>query len=188
MGIQKSPFSKDDRKGLLDIARNAITEKVINGRASDVHFEEPKFKAYGAVFVTIKRNGMLRGCIGDISPVTSLGNSVKQNAVAACSMDRRFPPMKEHELSDMELEISVLSPFQPLKDVRGLKVGKHGLYIRKGQRAGLLLPQVATDNRWDSQTFLRQVCLKAGLPEDAWRDATIYTFEAEIISEKGHGI
>jgi AmmeMemoRadiSam system protein B/AmmeMemoRadiSam system protein A len=188
MGIQKSPFSKDDRKGLLDIARKAITEKVKNGKASGVVFDEPKFKAHGAVFVTIKRNGMLRGCIGHINPVTSLGNSVKQNAVAACSMDRRFPPMKENELGDMELEISVLTPLQPLKDVNDLKVGKHGLYILKDRRAGLLLPQVATDNNWDSQTFLRQVCLKAGLPEDAWRDATLYTFEAEIISEEGHGI
>ena len=188
MGIFESPLTDEDRKGLLDIARNAITEKVKNGRASDVNLEEPKFKAHGAVFVTIKRNGMLRGCIGHISPITSLGKSVKQNAVAACSMDRRFPPMKEQELVDMELEISVLTPFQPLKDAKDLKVGKHGLYILKDRRAGLLLPQVATDNNWDSQTFLKQVCLKAGLPEDAWQDATLYTFEAEIISEEDHGI
>jgi AmmeMemoRadiSam system protein B/AmmeMemoRadiSam system protein A len=188
MGIHKSPLTDKDRKGLLDIARKAITEKVKNGKASKVLLEEPKFKAHGAVFVTIKRNGMLRGCIGHVNSITSLGKSVKQNAVAACSMDRRFPPMKEQELSDMELEISVLSPLQPLGDTRDLKVGKHGLYILKDRRAGLLLPQVATDNNWDSQTFLKQVCLKAGLHENAWKDATLYTFEAEIISEEDHGI
>jgi AmmeMemoRadiSam system protein B/AmmeMemoRadiSam system protein A len=187
IGIYKSPLTESDKEGLLDIARKAITETVKNGRASDVRSEEPKLKAYNAVFVTIKRNGRLRGCIGHINPVTSLSNSVRQNAVAACSKDFRFPPMNEQELKDMELEISVLSQLLPLKDVKNLKVGKHGLYILKDRRAGLLLPQVASDNNWDSKTFLKQVCLKAGLPEDAWRDATLYTFEAEIIKEKRPG-
>ena len=187
MGIYKSPLTEGDRKGLLDIARRAIMETVKNGRASEVRPEEPRLKAYGAVFVTIKRNGRLRGCIGHVVPVTSLCNSVRQNAASACSKDFRFPPMNEQELQDMELEISVLSPLLPLKDVKDLKVGKHGLYISKDRRAGLLLPQVASDNKWDSETFLKQICLKAGLPEDAWRDATLYTFEAEIIREKSRG-
>ena len=181
VGLYKSPFTREEKKELLALARNAITGYVTNGKAPEVEIKNSKFKTDGAVFVTIKENGSLRGCIGHIQAVMPLYQSIIKNAVAACSSDPRFPPMKKEELKDMEIEISILSPFVPLKDVKDIQVGKHGLYIMKGMQSGLLLPQVATEFGWDRNTFLEHVCMKAGLSKDAWKDAEIYTFTAEIL-------
>ena len=181
VGLYKSPFTEGEKKELLSLARNAITGYVTNGKAPEVEIKNPKFKTDGAVFVTIKENGSLRGCIGHIQAVMPLYQSIIKNAVAACSSDPRFPPMKKEELKDMEIEISILSPFVPLKDVKDIQVGKHGLYIMKGMQSGLLLPQVATEFGWDRYAFLENLCMKAGLPKDAWKDAEIYTFTAEIL-------
>jgi uncharacterized protein (TIGR00296 family) len=89
--------------------------------------------------------------------------------------------MKREELNDMDIEISILSPFIPLRDVKDIQVGKHGLYIMKGTQSGLLLPQVATEFGWNRDAFLEHLCMKAGLPKDAWKDAELYTFTAEIL-------
>jgi|Deesub1362A_J573_1020465.scaffolds.fasta_scaffold00087_22 hypothetical protein len=184
IGIYKSPYTEEDKKELLSIARNAVISYVRNGTVPQIEVENPKLMTDGAVFVTINKNGHLRGCIGHIYPVMPLYESVLRNAIAACSKDPRFPPMKEYELKDMEIEISILSYLVPLKDVKDIEIGKHGLYIIKGQKAGLLLPQVPVEYGWDRETFLKQVSLKAGLPEDAWKNgASLYTFTAEIIRE-----
>ena len=181
IGLYKSPYTEEEKKELLALARNAITEYVTHGKVTEVEIKNPKFRANGAVFVTIKNSGNLRGCIGHIQAVMPLYESIRKNAVAACSSDPRFPPMKKEELKDMDIEISILSPFVPLKDVKDIQVGKHGLYIMKGMQSGLLLPQVATEFRWDRNAFLENVCMKAGLPKDAWKDADLYTFTAEIL-------
>ncbi len=181
IGVYKSLLTEEEKKELLGLARNTITEYVTNGKVPEIEMKNPKLKADGAVFVTIKRNGLLRGCIGHIQPMMPLYQSVIKNAVAACSSDRRFPQMKKDELKDMDVEVSVLSPLEPLKDVRNIQVGKHGLVIVKGMQSGLLLPQVAQELGWDRETFLEQICAKAGLPRGAWRDADLYTFTAEII-------
>jgi AmmeMemoRadiSam system protein B/AmmeMemoRadiSam system protein A len=181
IGLYKNPLTEGEKKELLSLARNTITEYVTNGKVSEVEMKNPKLKADGAVFVTIKRNGLLRGCIGHIQPIMPLYQSVIKNAVAACSSDPRFPSMKKDELKDMDIEVSVLSPLEPLKDVKNVQVGKHGLVIVKGMQSGLLLPQVAQELGWDRETFLEQICAKAGLPRGAWRDADLYTFTAEII-------
>ncbi|OGW41487.1 MAG: hypothetical protein A2Y97_08635 [Nitrospirae bacterium RBG_13_39_12] len=181
IGFYSSPFSAEEKQELLDLSKNAITGYVMNGRVPEVEMKNPKLKAEGAVFVTIKTNGNLRGCIGHIQPVMPLYQSVIRNAVAACSSDPRFAPMKKEELKDIDVEVSVLSPLIPLKNVKNIQIGKHGLFIVKGSHTGLLLPQVATEFGWDRDTFLKQVCAKAGLPGDAWKDAELYTFTAEII-------
>jgi len=181
IGLYKSPYTEEEKKELLALARNTITEYVTHGKVTEVEIKNPKFRANGAVFVTIKNSGNLRGCIGHIQAVMPLYESIRKNAVAACSSDPRFPPMKKEELKDMDIEISILSPFVPLKDVKDIQVGKHGLYIMKGMQSGLLLPQVATEFRWDRNAFLENVCMKAGLPKDAWKDADLYTFTAEIL-------
>ena len=143
--------------------------------------KNPKLKAEGAVFVTIKTNGSLRGCIGHIQPIMPLYQSVIKNAISACSSDPRFPPMRKEELKDIDIEISILSTLEPLKDVKSIQIGKHGLVIVKGMQRGILLPQVAKELGWDRETFLEQICLKAGLPNGAWKDAELYTFTAEIV-------
>ena len=163
------------------LARDAISEYVISGKAPEKETTNPKFRADGAVFVTIKKDSSLRGCIGHVQAVMPLYQSVIKNAVAASSSDPRFPPMKKEELKDIDIEISILSPLAPVKNVSDIQVGKHGLVIRKGYQSGLLLPQVASEYGWDRETFLKQLCRKAGLPDDSWKDADLYSFTAEII-------
>jgi MEMO1 family protein len=181
IGLFKSPLTGEEKKELLALANKAVTDYVTNGKAPEVDMQNMKFKTDGAVFVTIKKNGALRGCIGHVQPVMSLYKSVINNAIAASSGDPRFPPMTKEELKDIDLEISILSPLNPLKDIKDIQIGKHGLVIRKGGHSGLLLPQVAGEQGWDRDAYLKNLCAKAGLPEDAWRDAELYTFTAEII-------
>ncbi len=181
IGLYKSPFTEEEKKELLALARNAIIGYVTNRKAFEVEIKNTKFKPDGAVFVTIKEKGSLRGCIGHIQAVMPLYQSIIKNAIAACSSDPRFPPMKKEELKDMDIEISILSPFAFLKDVKDIQVGKHGLYIMKGMQSGLLLPQVATEFGWNRDEFLEHLCMKAGLPKDAWKEAELYTFTAEIL-------
>ncbi|MEW6214930.1 MAG: AmmeMemoRadiSam system protein B, partial [Nitrospirota bacterium] len=181
MGIYKSELTKEEKEELLSLAKNTIVDYVTNGKIPDGETKNPKLRANGTTFVTIKKNGNLRGCIGNIQPVMPLYESVIKNAISACSSDPRFPPMKKEELKDMDVEVSILSPFEPLNDVKNIHIGKHGLYIVKGMQSGLLLPQVATEFGWDRDAFLEQICLKAGLQRDACKDADLYTFTAEII-------
>ena len=89
--------------------------------------------------------------------------------------------MREEELADIDVEVTVLSPLEPMKDKNDFEIGKHGLYIVKGYNRGILLPQVPVEFGWDGDTFLKQICKKAGLPEDAWKEASLYRFTAEII-------
>ena len=184
LGLYKNPLTPDEKKELLKMARDTITEYVINRKLPDKGIVKPKFRTDEAVFVTVKKSGRLRGCIGNIQPVMPLYQAVMKNAVAASTGDPRFPPMTEEELKDIDVEISILSPLSSLKNISEIQVGKHGLVIRKGSQSGLLLPQVASEFGWDRDTYLEQLCSKAGLPKGSWREADIYTFTAEIIKEQ----
>lgn len=138
-------------------------------------------------FVTWKRDGELRGCIGSVEPVRPLWADVEANAVHALLEDPRFLPATPGELPLLSLEISVLSPFAPVSDpLRNVKVGVHGLLVERGHRRGLLLPQVPVEWGWDVPAFLAHTCRKAGLPEDAWRDGVtrVSTFTAEVFGEE----
>ena len=121
-------------------------------------------------FVTLKKRDNLRGCIGYIKAYKPLWETVQEMAVAAAFHDPRFPSLKPEEVPQLTFEISVLSPLKRIKDINEIEVGKHGLYIIHGHRAGLLLPQVATEYKWDGETFLAETCHKAGLPANAWMD------------------
>lgn len=181
IGLYKSTLTKADKDELIALAKNTIINYVTYGKIPEVEIKNPKFTAGGATFVTITKNGNLRGCIGNLQPVLPLYQSVIHNAVSACSRDSRFPPMIKEELKDIEIEISILSPFEPVKDIKQIVIGKHGLFMVQGKNSGLLLPQVATQFGWDTHTFLENLSLKAGLPKDAWRDAELFSFTAEII-------
>lgn len=181
IGLFRNPLTDSEKDELLKIAKKAIDEYVTNGKSLSLEIQNPKLKSDGAVFVTIKKNGVLRGCIGHIQPMMPLYQSVLKNAISACSSDPRFPPLKKEELKDIEVEISVLSPLNIVENINDIQIGKHGLVISKGSRRGILLPQVAIENRWDRETFLEQLCFKAGLPPRAWKEAELYSFTAEII-------
>jgi AmmeMemoRadiSam system protein A len=178
--------SEADRHRLLEIARRAIVAHVtgdIPPTAVDVEAGDPLHRP-GAAFVTIHCQKDLRGCIGHLEPNDLLPRVVASCAVAAASADPRFPPIGRDELSAIDIEISVLGPFEPIASAEDIEIGRHGLLIEKGWQRGLLLPQVATEWQWDRDTFLVQTCRKAGLPRDAWRNgASLWRFEAEVFGD-----
>jgi AmmeMemoRadiSam system protein B/AmmeMemoRadiSam system protein A len=179
-------FSKEEQKTLLDIAHSAVETVVCEG---DIYtcpdIEHKNLLTDRGAFVTLKKNGNLRGCIGYTSPIKPLYETVRDVAIQAAVKDPRFPPVKEEELSGLSYDISVLSAFHHVRDVDQIKIGTHGLLIQQGNRAGLLLPQVATENKWDRITFLEHTCQKAGLTTDAWKheDTDIFMFSAFVFEE-----
>jgi len=170
---------------LLEIAREAIVHHINQVDYAPTPREEKALNERSGCFVTLKQNGHLRGCIGNFQSQQPLYREVAQMAVASATQDPRFQPMQADELENFSLEITVLSPLEKITDTDQIEIGLHGIYIEKGFRRGVLLPQVATEQGWDKQTFLQQTCLKAGLPTDAWQmpDAEIYIFSGQIISE-----
>ncbi len=174
-------LSPEEKKELLDLARRTLESFVRNGtvppyETSNVHFTDPR-----GAFVTLTKKGDLRGCIGYIEPVAPLYKAVMQCAVYAASEDPRFSPVTPRELSDIAVEISVLTTPRKINDALLVQVGKHGLIMSRGGRRGVLLPQVAAENGWEREEFLSQACRKAGLPADDWKKgATIEVFEAIV--------
>ena len=174
-----------EREILVAIARHAIETFVRTGHVVAAEREEPALNQHRGCFVTIHRQGELRGCIGTFTAARPLWREVAAMAVSAATRDPRFNPMKERELADFSLEISVLSPLEETDEPRKIEVGKHGIYLERDGNRGVLLPQVAVEQGWDRQTFLRQTCRKAGLAPDAWAapGTRLYIFTAEIFGE-----
>jgi hypothetical protein len=184
-----TPLSEGERAQLLSRARRAGVAALGMPVTSPAPPEPSgRLSEPGMSFVTWKREGRLRGCIGSVEPVRPLWADVEANAVQALLHDPRFPPATPKEFPRYRADISVLSLFVPTPDpLSAVVIGVHGLLIEKGRRRGLLLPQVAVEWGWDVPTFIRQACLKAGLPEEAWREgsppATVYAFSAEVFGE-----
>ncbi len=179
-----SQLTRAGERELLRIARASIEAVVLGREIPEFVTEDAVLKGNCGAFVTITKEGMLRGCIGYVLPVMSLSQAVSQAAVSAATKDARFPPLSPSELDKVHLEISVLTPPRPVKDVSEIQVGKDGLIVRMGNRSGLLLPQVASSRGWDRTTFLQETCKKAGLPADAWKSgAQVYAFNARVFGE-----
>ena len=187
-GRKSAEFSLSlvEKQELLKIARTSVETAVREKKLYRVPADEPEAlrDARGA-FVTLKEHGDLRGCIGYMSPLKPLAETVRDVAAFAALEDRRFLPVSENELGALEYEISVLSPLRKVEDINQIHVGQHGLLIRKGEYEGVLLPQVPTEEGWDRNTFLEQVCVKAGLPEKTWKDedADLFMFTALVFGE-----
>jgi AmmeMemoRadiSam system protein A len=169
---------------LLQVAREAISARLAS-RAPVYPTIPASLEEMHGAFVTLKKQGDLRGCIGHISACRPLVETVKDAAVSSAFSDPRFPPLTAAEWPGVKIEVSVLSPFEPVSDPSCIAVGVHGIMVRSGYRAGLLLPQVATEQGWDRVEFLDHACRKAGLPTDAWRgpETTIETFTAAVFHE-----
>jgi AmmeMemoRadiSam system protein A len=175
-------YSNDERRQLLSIAREAIAA-ALDKRQLDTTPPTEHLAEHRGAFTTLHIKGDLRGCVGYVFPQHAIYRTVAETAVAAALDDPRFPPVTRFELPLLEFEISVLSLVQPI-DPEDVEVGKHGLVITYGSKRGLLLPQVPVEHSWDRETFLRQTCLKAGLPQDAWEHgAKVEAFTAEIFSD-----
>jgi AmmeMemoRadiSam system protein A len=141
---------------------------------------------HSGAFVTLRVGKDLRGCIGYPESDLPLTEVVERCAVSAATSDPRFPAVSVPEWPDVEIEISVLGPIEPVTDMSEIEIGRHGLIAELGRRRGLLLPQVATEWGWDRVEFVAHTCAKAGLPKDAWRQgAKLYKFEADVFGEGG---
>ena len=178
-------LSKEEQKTLLELARKSIAAK-FSGK------ELPKFKSpfhrleeTRGVFVTLKKDNKLRGCIGFVMGVKPLYQTVQEVAEASAFQDPRFSPLKEDELKVTVIEISVITALRKISSINLIKVKRDGLLVKRGDSQGLLLPQVAKKNNWKRQTFLEHVCLKAGLDKDDWKnpDTEIMTFNAQVFEE-----
>jgi len=178
-------ISAADQEMLFKVARESIKAHLKGEKSVLPEVASPILKEPSGVFVTLHRRGCLRGCIGYLEACKPLLAAVQEMAVAAAFGDPRFPPLREEELADLDIEISVLSPMRQIKNIEEIQVGKHGIYLERGGCRGLLLPQVATEYGWDRITFLKQTCTKACLPQDAWEDPAtrIFIFSATILHE-----
>lgn len=178
-------LSEADKDLLLRIARTTIERRAQGLEIPSFQVTSGILKEELGVFVTIHKEGALRGCIGFIQGVKPLFQAVEEMAAAAAFQDPRFPPVSTEELASLKVEVSVLTPLRRVRELSEIEVGNHGLYIVRGANAGLLLPQVAAEYGWDRTTFLQQTCLKAGLPPEAWQDpqTEIHIFSADIFSE-----
>lgn len=178
------PLSPQDRRALLDTARQAIADKLA-GRPPVPPLTDGVFARPSGVFVSLHKHGELRGCIGYPDGGQPLGTSVPKCAVAAATADPRFPAVTSDELGELDIEVSVLTPIERVTDPNAIEVGLDGLIVEQDRRRGLLLPQVASEWGWDRETFLAHTCAKAGLPRDAWRHgARIFRFRAEVFGDR----
>jgi AmmeMemoRadiSam system protein A len=175
-------YSAEERRMLLHLAHESIIAKL---ESRDISLEPPipHLAEKRGAFTTLHLFGELRGCVGFVFAVSPLYQTVAETARAAAFEDSRFEPVALAEARDLQIEISVMSPLEPIEP-EDVEVGVHGLLITLGSQRGLLLPQVPVEHAWDAQTFLEQTCRKAGLPPDAWqRGARLEAFTAEFFSD-----
>jgi len=178
-------LTEEEKRILIDIAKTTIECRLTGKSIPEFRTDTEVLKEKRGAFVTLKKNGHLRGCIGYIEAKKPLYKTVEQMAIAAAFNDPRFPPLKRDEFKHVTIEISVLSQLKEIKDINEIEIGIHGIYIVKGFHSGLLLPQVASEYKWDKMTFLEETCYKAGLHQGAWRDkdTTIYIFSADVFTQ-----
>ncbi len=179
--------SDADRRTLLTVARNAISEKLADSLPRATELLPPGNttpSGTGGAFVTLKVAGDLRGCIGHLVSEAPIIETIADMARSAGFNDPRFPPLNADELENISIEISRLSAFFPI-EAEQVEVGSHGLLLRLGYRSGLLLPQVPGEQGWDRQAFLSGLCQKSGLPDGSWNDpeAELEAFTAEVFGE-----
>jgi AmmeMemoRadiSam system protein A len=174
-----------EKNALLNLARTALDSYLTKKTAPVFDPPSGELVEKKGAFVSLHHGDELRGCIGQLQPDCELYKIVQHCVVSAAVEDMRFFPVAKEEVSELNIEISVLTPFRRIHNIEEIEVGKHGLYIVQGGYRGLLLPQVATQYGWDRTTFLQQTCRKSGLPESAWQDprTIIQTFEAEVFSD-----
>ncbi len=180
-----SPLCREERRALLDLARRAIVEAVCHGRVLEIPAPTGALAKPSGAFVTLHRRDRLCGCIGQVGASSdSLAATVVRCAIAAAREDPRFWPVRPEDVPELEIEISVLSPLEPVQP-EAVEVGRHGLVAARHERRGVLLPQVAVEHRWTRERFLEETCMKAGLEPDAWKDpdTLLLAFTAEVFSE-----
>ncbi len=175
-------LSQEEKETLRHIAYEAIRSRCLGKPFPKIPLTSPKFKEHRGAFVCLHKGKELRGCIGMIEGREPLHQTIRDMAVQAAFADPRFCALQPEELDQIDIEISVLTPLERIQNPSQIEIGKHGIWIRKGAYSGLLLPQVAIEQKWDRNTFLEWTCRKAGLQPDAWKepDTEIYIFSADV--------
>lgn len=184
--MASAPDRLSDAEGrtLLRIARTTLERKLLGHAGSFQPDLTPLLREKGSAFVTLTtKDGSLRGCIGTLGWDRPLHETVAECALSAALKDPRFEPVRGPELKDLHLEVSVLTHPVPVSGPEDIVIGRDGLIVEKGWNRGLLLPQVATEWKFDSLAFLEATCEKAGLPPDAWPSAKLMRFEAQVFEE-----
>ena len=179
-------LSEDDKKNLLQIARQTIENYINQGKIPEI--DASKFsgalKTPAGAFVTLHENGELRGCIGTFTPTKPLYLVVQEMAISSSTKDYRFSKVTSAEIKKIEIEISVLTPMKKINSINEIKLGKHGIYIKKGMKGGTFLPQVAAETGWNLEEFLGHCAHdKAGIGWEGWKDADIFIYEALVFEE-----
>ena len=183
---EKPMLTKKQKERLLEIARKTMETYVKNGKKLDFKEDDPTLNREMGAFVTLHRSGQLRGCIGNIIGSGPLYLTVRDMAIQSSTQDPRFLPVNSDELEKIDIEISVLSELEEIKDPNIIEVGKHGVLVKSGYRSGVYLPQVGTETGWNREEFMMSLCgNKAGLPPDAWKTGKckIFIFTAEVFGE-----
>lgn len=177
-------LSETDRRAALQLARTAVVQAVSHRTLVDVIPREGVFAERHGVFVTLHVRGRLQGCIGVIEANEPLGEAIVRCATSAALEDPRFTPMRTDQLGELNIEISLLSPMEPIAP-ESIEIGHHGLFVRLHAQRGLLLPQVAIEHRLTREQFLEETCRKAGLHREAWHDpeTSLLGFTCEVFSE-----
>jgi AmmeMemoRadiSam system protein A len=180
-------LSETDRHAALQLARTAVVDAVTHRKPIDSFPSQGVFAERRGVFVTLHIHNRLQGCIGVIEAKEPLGEALVHCAASAALEDPRFAPMKAEQLSELSIEISLLSAMEPIAP-EAIEIGRHGLFVRLHAQRGLLLPQVAVEHRLTREQFLEETCRKAGLPREAWRDpeARLFGFTCEVFAESSH--
>jgi len=177
----------EQERKLLEVARKSLEAYFRDGKAPFLKAKEGFLKQNLGVFVTLRKNGRLRGCIGQFESQQPLYQLVQEKAVDAAFNDPRFPPLESRELKDVKIEISLLSPRKKIDDWRKIILGKQGVMIKQGRKRGVFLPQVAEETGWDLETFLTNLCShKAGLAPNCYqeKETEVFVFTAQVFSEE----
>ncbi len=180
-------LNEAERKELLKIARDAINLYLETGQCFDAKTSDETLKEKMGAFVTLHKNGRLRGCIGHVIAEGALYLTVRDMAIASAAHDTRFSPVSAGEMKDIDIEISVLSPMEKITDYEKIVMGKHGVMVKEGFKSGIYLPQVADETGWTREEFMDSLSVnKAGIGQNLWKTGKceIYIFTAEVFGEK----
>jgi len=178
-------LTDEEKKILLESARETITAKLDERKA--VYSSTTKtLETQCGAFVTLHKYGQLRGCIGNLVGVKPLYTTIRDMAIASAFEDPRFMSLSKKELEEIDIEISVLSPLIKIKSIDDIKIGEHGILIKRGFRSGTFLPQVAAEQKWSVNELITNVCLKAGMDTDSWKapDTELFVYTAIVFGEK----
>jgi MEMO1 family protein len=180
-----SPLQDEDRRALLTMARETITRYLTTDTVPLVRADSPRLLRSSGVFVTLRKRGQVRGCVGQVVPTKSLSRLTGLIALQAAN-DPRLPKLRAEELPEIQIEVSVLSPPRKVPNAAAIVLGRDGVFISKNRQSAAFLPSVAIEEGWTREELLENLCVKAGLPEDGWRSgAQLLVFQAEVFTEDG---